>query len=289
MATVHKATIDLFDHIYPLLEYFNITGMNRDKWFQLLSTRRSARYDHFGYVLMEEEKAVGFLGAMFYERTIGGREESLCNLFCWYVLEEYRSGKGSLLLLLAAVRNRYTTITSLTSSAEALPIYERFQFTPLETKVRIFCVRPSVSRGSSIEFISDPGVLESRLNSRDRKLFQDHRFPACHHLMLVSRDHDQPYCYLVYNRVRKKGLYFTQICFISNAELFNGAFSRLQWFFFRHNRTLLTVMDKRLLAGLSPGPGLDYTLRYPRLFRSVGLQPEQVDNLYTELLFLQTI
>jgi hypothetical protein len=48
-------------------------------------------------------------------------------------------------------------------------------------------------------------------------------------------------------------------------------------------------MDKRLLAGLSPGPGLDYTLRYPRLFRSVGLQPEQVDNLYTELLFLQTI
>ncbi len=289
MATVHKATIDLFDQIYPLLEYFNIRGMNRDKWFQLLSTRRSSRHDHFGYVLMDEEKAVGFLGAMFYERIIGGREEPLCNLFCWYVLEEYRSSKESLLLLLAVLKHRNTTITSLTSSAKALMIYERFQFTPLETKIRIFFLLPVVPLPSTVDFISDPRVIESRLNPQEKKLFQVHRFPACHHLLLVSQSNGEDYCYLVYNCLRKKGLHFTQICYISDRELFERAFARLQWFFFRHNRTLLTVIDKRLAGTSGPGPGLDYTLRYPRLFRSVGLQPEQIDNLYTELLFLEAV
>jgi len=289
MATVHKATIDLFDRIYPLLEYFNIKGMNRDSWFELLSTRWSSKQDHFGYVLMEDKKVVGFLGTFFYERTFEGVEHALCNLFCWYVLEEYRSRKEGLLLLLAVVKLKDTTITSLTPSAEAQMIYERFQFTLLESKVRIFSLLPIFPFRSGIEFVSDPNTIRSRLNPQDRQLFEDHSFPSCRHLLLVSRADHQRYCYLIYNDVRKKGLRFSQVYFISNREFFDRVFARIQWFFFRKNRTFFTVIDKRLIAGSSPGPGLDYSLRFPRLFRSVGLRPEQIDNLYTELLFLKRI
>lgn len=289
MATVHKATIDLFDRIYPLLEYFNIKGMSRDSWFQLLSTRWSSKQDHFGYVLIEDKKVVGFLGTFFYERTIGGVEHALCNLFCWYVLKEYRSKKESLLLLLAVLKLKDTTVTSLTSSREALMIYERFQFTPLESKVRIFPLMPIFSLKSGFEFVTDPDTIRSQLNSQDKAIFEDHAFPSCRHLVIVSRTEDQEYCYLVYNRVRKKGLLFTQVYFISNRELFDKASGRIQWFFFKQNRTFFTVIDKRLIAGSNPGPGLDYTLRYPRLYRSTDLQPEQIDNLYSELLFLKRI
>jgi len=111
MATVHKATIDLFDRIYPLLEYFNIKDMSRDDWFQLLNTRWSALHDHFGYVLMDGDEVVGFLGAFFYERTLHGSSYSLCNLFCWYVPEKYR--KESLFLILAILNLKETTVTSL--------------------------------------------------------------------------------------------------------------------------------------------------------------------------------
>lgn len=287
MATVHKATIDLFDRIYPLLEYFNVEGMNREDWFLLLSTRRSTRHEHFGYVLMEGEDIVGFLGAFFCERNINGVEHAICNLFCWYVLEEHR--RESLLLLVAILDLKDTTVTSLTSSRDALMIYERFQFKPLESKVRIFPLMPVVSSKSGVEFVTDPNSIRSKLNPQDRKLFDDHAFPSCRHLVLVSRTEDQEYCYLVYNSVRKKGLLFTQVCFISNRMLFDKTFSRIQWYFFKKNRTFFTVIDKRLIAGSNPGAGMDYTLRYPRLYRSTDLQPEQIDNLYTELLFLKRI
>ena len=97
MATVCKATIDQFDRIYPLLEFFHVEGMTRENWFRLLSKRWSPAHDHFGYVLMEGDQAVGFLGAFFSERKSSGRSLTFCNLFCWHVLEDYR--KQSLLLL----------------------------------------------------------------------------------------------------------------------------------------------------------------------------------------------
>ena len=168
-------------------------------------------------------------------------------------------------------------------------IYERFQFTLLESKVRILPLMPILSLRSNFEFITDSKRIRSQLNLQDKKLFEDHDFPSCQHLVVVSRADNQEYCYIIYNSVRKKGLLFTHVYFVSNRELFDKAFTRIQWLFFKQNRTIFTVIDKRLIAGKSPSPGLDYTLRYPRLYRSTDLQPEQIDNLYTELLFLKRI
>lgn len=286
MVIVRKATLDLFDRIYPLIESFGIEGVSREDWFQLLSKHWFPDHDHFGYVLMEGEQVVGFLGASFSERNIGGNRFAVCNLFCWYVWEDYR--KESLLLLRPILNLPNMTITTLTPSQVTSIIFERFKFEKLERQVMIFPLLPSLSLQTGIEFVTDPLLIESQLAGDDKKIFVDHSFAPCCHLLLTHRGQKE-YCYLIYNRVQKKGLHFTQVCFISNKDLFASSFARVKWFFLRQKRTVFTVVDKRLIKGCKVGLGFNYTLRYPRLYRSDTLQPEEIDNLYSELLFLECV
>ena len=286
MATVHKATIDLFDQIYPLIEAFGIESVSREDWVQLLSKHWFPDHNHFGYVLKEGDQVVGFLGAFFSERNIGGKQFSFCNLFCWQVLEDYR--KESLLLLRPVLNVPDMIITSLTPSEVASVIFERFKFKKLEHQVMIFPLLPTLPLQSDIEFVTDPRLIESQLTDDDKKIFANHSLSSCCHLLL-TRPREENYCYLLYTRIRKKGLHFTQICFISDKDLFSKSFARLKWLFLRQNRTVFTIVDKRLVTDCKLGLGFDYTLRRPRLYRSDTLQPEEIDNLYNEILLLKCV
>lgn len=287
MATVKKATIDILDQIYPLLQHFGIRELNRDDWLNLLKNRWSSRFDHFGYVLLDKDKVVGFMGTFFHERKILGKNHDFCNLFCWIVPKEYR--RESLLLLLAVLNLKDVTVTSLTASREAGMILEKFRFRQLETGVKIFPVFLSLGPAPGTALSSDPDTIRPKLNGQDLVLFRDHNLPSCNHLIVVNRNNETEYCYLVFNTIRKKNIRFTQVYYISNLDLFSKAFARIQRFFFTHNHTMFTVIDQRLLADSGPGPGINYSLRYPRLYRSPDLEPGHIDNLYTELLFLKKL
>jgi hypothetical protein len=286
MITVQKATISLFDAIFPLLDFFAVKEMDRENWFALLNTRWSARYDHFGYVLLDDERVVGFLGTFFSDRVVDGKEYAICNLFCWHVLEEYR--RESLLLLRPILQLQDTCITALTSSEGATAVYRRFAFKELETQVMIYPFRPSFSLCSNIECIRGKDSIQAKLAGSHLKILSDHRFVSCGHLVVFDSK-IQDYCYLLYNRIQKKGFHFTQVYFISNGSLFKKAFSKIQWFFLKENKTLFTIVDKRLIANCHPGFGYSYTLRYPRLYHFDDLPPEKIDNLYSELLFLKSV
>ncbi len=292
MAEVKKATIELFDSVYPLLRHFDIPGMDREKWHRLLGKNRSEKFDHFGYLLMEKSRAVGFLGGFFHEREIAGKTRSFCNLFCWYVMEEFR--QQSLLLMLAFLREPDLTITSLTPSKEASLILKQFRFQVLEPEVIILPVMPAGGNHTDYEISDDSKIIASLLDEQDTRIFLDHDAAWCSHMAVWNRHGRKDYCHVVFNRVIKKGIAFTQVYYASNPELFRKNLGRIQRLFFRLNRTLFTVIDRRLLPGPVPFPGFSYRLRYPRLFRpapqqSETLQPHQIDNLYTELLFLKKI
>ncbi len=284
-AIVKKATIELFDKIYPLIEHFAVRGLDRDEWRRLLGCRWSTIYDHFGYVLIDEDEVVGFLGCFFHEREIAGEIYSLCNLFCWYVLEEYR--RQSLLLLLAVLNLKDMTVTSLTPSLEAGRVLERFKFAPLECCLKIFPFFTSFAGSAGAHLSTDPAFISSRLKPEDMVFFNDHDLPNCHHLICVKPGDEKDYCYLVFNKIRKKHISFTQVYYISSPRLFKRWFPGIQRFFLTKNHTLFSVIDKRLVVDHCPAGGFDYTLRYPRLYRSRNLTPTRIDNLYTELLFFK--
>ncbi len=277
----------MLDQIYPLLQHFGIRELSKNDWQGLLEKKWSNRFDHFGYVLLEEDQVVGFLGTFFYERKILGKNHDFCNLFCWVVPKEHR--KSSLLLLLAVLNIKDLTVSSLTASRDASLILKQFKFKILDTDVKIFPVFLSFSLARGTVLYSDHETIRSKLNEQDLSLFTDHNLASCEHLLAVNKDNESQYCYLIYNTVLKKKLRFTQIYSISNSTIFRKSFSRIQRFFFKHNHTLFTVIDKRLSGSPSPGPGFNYTLRYPRLYRSQEIQASHIDNLYTELVFLKKL
>ncbi len=288
MVTVKKATIDLFEKIYPLIDYFNIQKLNKDDWYSLLSLRWSSEYDHFGYILVDQDKVVGFLGAFFHERTIEGKTHQICNLFCWYVLKEYR--RESLSLILAALKEKNVTVTSLTPSQDASKIQKMLQFITLETSVKIFTPLSAFFPASKGILSNDSDLIRSLLNEQELVYFNDHLLPKmCSHLVFSSNGVNDSYCYIIYNTVSKKHISFTQIYYLSNPELFKTCLPRIQRYLFKANRSLFIITDKRLLKGYSPRLGFEHKLRYQRLYRSPNLTPEHLDNLYTELLFLREV
>ncbi len=286
MAEVIKATIELFDDIYPLLQHFAWSEMDRGRWIELLTSNRPGKRDYFGYVLMDKGVASGFLGGFFHERNIDGRTYPLCNLFCWYVVEEQRH--HSLLPLLAFLREPELTITSLTPSKEACLILKKFNFRPLDTSVVILPLLPVGRASTGYELATGPGMLDSIPDNVLREIIRHHQsWSQC--LLIYGQTDKKDYCIVIFNKVKKKRIYLTQIYYISNLSIFIKNIGRIQRKFLKMNRTFFTVVDQRLLKDQRLFPSFLYTLRYPRLYRSKDLKPQDIDNLYTELLYLKRV
>ncbi len=287
MLEIKPATIELFDAILPLLKKFEIPGMDRKAWRTLFNAQWSKNYHHKGWVMMQGPEAVGFLGGLFHDRKIKGKIYSLCNLFCWYVQEDYRA--QSLLLLLSALKEDNLTITSLTPSEKASEILRQFKFQPLDKEVVIFPYMPLLNRPPNWGISTDRTTIDEIVPHTRTSLLNHHPAPWCNHLIIWNVNNQQEFCHVAFNRVIKRGIPFTQVYHASDPALFKKNMGRIQGEFLRINRTPLTVIDRRLLPGPIPFPGIKYNLRYPRLFRSRNLSPEDIDNLYTELLFLKKI
>ncbi len=287
MPEIIPATIELFDTLLPLLKRFETPEMDKQAWRALFSTHWSDRYRHKGWVMMQGTEAVGFLGGLFHDRKIRGEIHCLCNLFCWYVCEEYRP--QSLLLLLSALKKENLTITSLTPSEQASRILRQFKFQTLDKEVVILPYVPMPRCRQDWAISTDRNIIGKILPQAHRHLLDDHPAPWCHHLVTWNNRDPEELCHVVFNRVIKRNIPFTQVYYTSSAALFKKHLRRIQGLFFRINRTPLTVIDRRLLPGTVPFGGIRYELRYPRLFRSMTLAPVHIDNLYSELLFLKKI
>jgi len=287
MAEIKRATLDLFDLIYPLIEHFPFSHMDRKRWLRFLEHNVSKRHEYFGYVLTEGKRAVGFLGGLFHERQMEDSVHSFCNLFCWYVLEGYRS--QSLMLLLPFLKEHDLTVTSLTPSREACKILRQFQFQVLERDIIVLPVLPAGGASPGFDISSDPKRITDILDQKDLKILHDHGPAWCGHLAVWERKEKKNYCYVVFNKVKKRGLPFTQVYYTGEPEIFRKNLGRIQREFLRVNRTFFTVIDRRLFHGPVSFPCFSYRLRYPRLYRSHKLKSEQIDNLYSELLFFQQI
>ena len=88
--------------------------------------------------LRDGDRVVGFIGTIWSVREIGGKTERFCNLSSWITLPEYRN--HSLQLFKAVMELRDCTITCHTPAGPLYPLYRRFGFSDLETKLRI--IRP---------------------------------------------------------------------------------------------------------------------------------------------------
>src|SRR5215468_5831498 len=90
MPIIREARADDFKRVYPLLLAFKNPHVKEENWRQLFVDHSGLQNDRFGWVLVDGDEVVGFIGTIFSDRTIRGQTVRLCNLSNWIVKQEYR-------------------------------------------------------------------------------------------------------------------------------------------------------------------------------------------------------
>lgn len=278
---VHKAYARDFERIYPLLATLN-AQVPRQSWRRLFEDHWRSPEDYCGYILVHQEKVVGFLGLIFSTRPVKGRQHKFCNVTSWVVEPEHRN--KSLYLFFPLLKLRDYTITNLTASENVARISRDTGFQELDDYMRVLPPLPGLSGllpGKKCRVVFDPGVIAAYLQGDELTIFRDHAPFECSHLLLLS---ETGRCYVILSRIVKKGVPLAFVQYIGDRQMFLEHLHQVKLRICLKMKAAALVIDERFLPGR-----LSWSFRIKparhRLYKS-PLPPEEIDNLYSELILL---
>jgi acetoacetyl-CoA synthetase len=274
-----------------LEQMFQESGIKAATWRRLFEHGWS---DHNrGFVLLDGNAIVGFLGAIVARRQVNGEAALVCNVSSWSVHAKYR-GWG-MALLAALLQDESLTYTAFTPAPISWAALLAQRFTPLDS-YRI--VMPPLLQAETLfapnrPVISfDPAVVRARLTSQQRQIFDDDAPYDC--LQFTVSD-GSDHAFLVVKRrtyrlnARRLGkvlpvrIPYSDILHCSAPELLSRHLEeRVKLAILRRQRTAALVTEARLFP-VQPR-GLKHPLR--TCYRSPLLAAGDIDKLYSEIVLL---
>lgn len=283
MATVKKAREEDFEAIYKVLLDFNNPAITMEGWRTGLITPWEKAEDYLGYVLLEDNEVVGFLGLLFARRRVNGMDIPFCNMTAWIVKPGYRA--ETLSLLYPVLELEHHTITNFTSSPSVYQILRRLGFDDIDSRYRVLLPIPALRsfglRPPGLKVTLDRAAIQSHLSPEELRIYQDHSPFKCLHVLITF---GEKHCYLLLTRFRRKRLYFAHVHYVSNLDLFLEGLDSFKFPLLARLRVLAIIMDERLLKGRSVALTSTRRMISNRLVKSNQLGRFDIDNLYSELL-----
>jgi len=273
------------EDVEPLCKFLRLGFARKrgeDSWRRLFDYGWLDKKPNLGFVLTLGDEIAGFLGAVYARRQIRGQTCMICNCTSWYILPNYR-GWGPALLA-AALRDQDVCYTSLTPSHTSARMFEAMGFRCLESERIVFTplLHLDTLRVPAPEIIFDLDGIRSMLNDEQRLIFDDHLAYECLHLAL----RDVAECaYLIVKRRTKRGLALSELLYCSAPHVLARHLERAKLAILRRQRTVALTADTRLFRAPLPR-GVRIRRRERALFRSSLFEPEELDNLYSELVLL---
>jgi acetoacetyl-CoA synthetase len=248
-----------------------------------------------GFVLLDGNAVVGFVGAIAARRQVNGQAALVCNISSWAVHPKYR-GWG-MALLAPLLQDESLTYTAFTPGSTSWAALLAQRFTPLDSHRIVMppLVQAETLFGPNRPVISfDPAAVRERLTSQQQRIFDDHAPYDC--LQLTVSD-GSDYAYLVVKRrshrlaasrlgglvgVLRVRIPYSDILHCSAPELLSRHLERVKLAILRRQRTAALVAEARLLPVRPRG-----VLRPMRTcYRSSLLAAGDVDRLYSEIVLL---
>lgn len=275
MPTIRKATLDDFEHVYPLFSGFHEPRPSKEEFRQLFVPRWGSDEPHVGFILEENGAAVGYLGTLFSLREINGRVEKFCNLYTWIIKEEYRT--EGLPLLFQVLRMKGMTITNFTGNRVA-SILTRFGFKPMDATLEILLPLPTW--GAGCELIFEPRRITSLLDAHDRRVFDDHRDFKYPFVLLKASD---GVSLLSFKKVKRKYLSVLELHYLSGRNIFLKHIRHVLPALCLRTRSFGLMVGDHFLNGTPVPFSITIPQRQLRLFRSTTVSLEEMDTMYSEL------
>ncbi|MDP4266856.1 MAG: hypothetical protein Q8880_05430 [Bacteroidota bacterium] len=285
MVELKKVTIDDFEMVYPLLLDFGKpdTSENRDIWKQLFINQWETDEDYTGYMLVDDNKAVGYMGYIFSRRKINSKTEKFCNMSGWIVKKDYRK-EYKMLLYEPAMELKDYTLTALFSTKAAHVLERRLGFKELDDCY--YYIPANINPllllfKRKIRIINDLNYIIKYVDDISSKIIEDHlKFKNLNHLLVETNEGN---IYLTIKQlVRKRYLSFAEIYYISDKKLFKKYFDQIRYHLLTDLKYVGIVIDSRFIKGMNIS--LKYKVNYfvSNQYMSDHLEPEDVDYLYTE-------
>ena len=253
--------------------------VSASEWLRAIRVPWSVDAPNHGFMLLTDGAVVGVYLAFYSQRLIAGRAERFCNLGAWCVRPEYRFHSARLLKALLAQDGYH--FTDLSPSGNVVPLNSRLKFRFLDTATALVPNLPWPTWPGRCRISADRAVIEKSLSGPELDVFRDHaRAGAAHHLLLRIGDES---CYVIYRRDRRKRLpLFASILHVSDPSVFRRCTGALARYLLLRSGVLVTLMELRTVGDR---PRASVLLRSPRrkMYRSGHLEPDQIDDLYSEL------
>lgn len=282
MVTLKQIDSSLFPILYESFLIDDDPLSNEQDWRNVFDYQWDNEQGHCGYAMLDRDAVVGMMGMVFSERRVNSVSHKFCNLHTWWVREDYRG--RSLALLRPLLKLDDYTITHFTPCDKVRAISKRLGFEELSTKLRI--VLPFVSRRQRADtaIVYDLDAIKERLDAHDRKIFQDHQPYGCGHLLIEDGDER---CYALYTRVQRHRLPYCHVHYISNKEVFVERERLIRSSLIRRHGVAFVAFDVRLVEDVAFHRSFDFWAPSNGLYKSSVMAPDQIDNLYSDVVFLK--
>jgi hypothetical protein len=134
-----------------------------------------------------------------------------------------------------------------------------------------------VARAATGQF----GSHDHRATGRELQIYRDHEHAvAANHVVMTRADE---HCYVIFRRSRRKNIpLFASVLYVSNAPLFRAMAGLFGRHLLLRYGIPVTLMELRIVGGQPAGCILLKASR-PKMFKSDSLRPDQIDDLYSEL------
>jgi hypothetical protein len=232
-----------------------------------------------GFVLRDEGRIVGGIGALYASRPVAGRMERFCNITSWCVLDSYR--QHSLRLAMAVVGQKGYHFTDFSPTKTVSGTLQFLKFKPLDDRQVVALNLPWPS-SAGLHLVDEPAALRRPLDTVLRQAYDDHRGPAW--LRHVFIEGDGACCHVIYKRRRFKGLPAASLLYASDPALLRRAWRALGGYLLSRGM-VSTRVEWRLLGG-APWPSHVQSGFVPKVFLSDTLDSAQIDCLYSEQVVL---
>jgi len=169
---------------------------------------------NYGFVLRDDRRVVGGIGAYYADRLIRGELTRFCNITSWCVLDNYR--QQSLRLALAIIQQPGFHFTDFSPTKVVAASLQFLKFRPLDERQLVILNLPRLSCG--VRVLRRPIDIQSALTGDALREYGDHvRFPW---LMQLAIGNDDGWCHVIYKRRTYKRMPSAQILHVSDAKLF---------------------------------------------------------------------
>lgn len=277
---VRKALWEDQEGVVSLLENF-YAGVP-DHWRKLFAPRAWMIEDDFpGFVITDEKKIVGFLGAIFSEHENIKGKFKICNITTWYVNPDYR--QYGLMLFSKIMKIPHVSWTNLTAAPHIYELFNRAGFQILEDKKVLLLPLPKLLKLNNKRIFITTEIIATDLPQPLKSIHQMHDSLCCKSI-LITRDHLQCYCLVVLTRFKK--IPVAKIYYVSNPPFFADCIDDIRLALCRKLHVCYLELEGSMLNNKKMRGAFVKTLHPARLYKSTVLSKEEITVLGSELFVL---